>query len=296
MNSLLRRLSSDVSRKLKKAPLLRDWYTNRQFRVERALLKGQSPAVSSRPSVLHFSMNKAATQYTKRIMIRCGQENDLVPVRMSDYAWVKEFPYLFTLSAEDVKQYLHIFRPHGYLYSVFGGLVEGIPNIEAYRTVLMIRDPRDALVSGYHSYSKSHAVPQAKDKADEFLAFRERISNQSLDDYVMDVSANAKWRMQQYLDLKRSHPGVCVMKYEDMIADFEPWLDAILNYCGWQISAELRDSLVAEAKKSRSKKDEDVTKHRRQVTPGEHKRKLQSSTVQYLDECFADILQGFGYK
>lgn len=289
-------LSSAVSRKLRQTPLLRDWYTNRQFRIERALLKGKSPATSSHPSVLHFSVNKAATQYTKRIMIRCGEENGLLTVRLSDYAWVKEFPYLFTLSAEDVKQYLHIFRPTGYLYSVFGGLVEGIPNIQAYRTVVMIRDPRDALVSGYHSYSKSHAVPQAKSKAEDFLAFRERISKQTLDDYVMEMSGNTRWRMQQYLDLSRSYPGVCVLKYEDMIADFESWLNRLLAYCDWQISPALRDKLLAEASQTRSKKVEDVSKHRRQVIPGEHKRKLERPTVEYLDECFADILRGFGYE
>jgi len=72
--------------------------------------------IRSSHSVIHYSVNKAASQYTKRIMLRCGEENGLLPVRMSDYAWAKEFPYLFTLSAEEVKPYLHIFRPHGYLY------------------------------------------------------------------------------------------------------------------------------------------------------------------------------------
>ena len=296
MSLLPGRARSFIRGKMQESPLFRGWLLNRQFRVERALLKGRSVATSSNPSVLHFSVNKAATQYTKRIMIRCGEENGLVTVRMSDYAWEKNLPYLFTLSPEEVKPYLHVFRPRGYLYTVFGGLVEGIPDIQQYRTVIMVRDPRDVLVSGYYSYSKSHAVPKSEEKAQEFLALRERLNKMTVDEYVVEMTENARWRMEQYLDISRTGPAVCILKYEDMLADFPAWLDRLIAHCQWRISPALKDRLLSEADQGKRVKQEDTGKHRRQVTPGDHRRKLKDETVEYLNSHLSGILTAFGYR
>jgi len=292
----MKKLKSLVRRSLCQIPQVRAWQLNREFHVERALLDNKPIATADQTSVIHYSVNKAATQYTKHIMLRCGEENELLPVRMSDYAWFKEFPYLFRLSTDEVKPYLQLFRPHGFLYTVFGGLIEGVPNIQDYRTVVMIRDPRDVLVSGYYSYSKSHAMPQSPTKAAEFRAFRAKIIDQGIDDYVIEMSENNRWRMQQYIDLRRSCPTVCILKYEDMIADFPTWLDKLLTHCQWQISPTLRDQLINEAAQAGSKKPEDKTNHRRQVTPGDHKRKLQDKTIEHLNEYFSEVLNEFGYQ
>lgn len=116
----------------------------------------------------------------------------LLPVQMSTYAWNADFPYLFTLSAEAVKPYLHIFRPQGYLYTVFGGLVEGIPDGHPYRTVIMVRDPRDVLVSGFYSYAYSHIAPPSEEKVEEFTEWRTFVQNLTLDEYAMEISRNLR--------------------------------------------------------------------------------------------------------
>ena len=46
-----------------------------------------------------------------------------------------------------MENYKHIFKSKGYLYRVFGGMVEGIEDLENYKIVLATRDPRDILVS-----------------------------------------------------------------------------------------------------------------------------------------------------
>ena len=296
MSSVIRRIATSVRRTLKKAPPVQSWETYRRFRVERALLNNKAVATTEQTSVIHYSVNKAATQYTKRIMLRCGAENGLIPVCMSDYAWVKDFPYLFTLSADEVRRYLHIFRPHGFLYTVFGGLVEGIPDVDRYRTVIMIRDPRDVLVSGFYSYGKSHATPKDRKKAGEFEAFREKVSRQSVDDFVLDMSENTRWRMQQYLDLQRSSESVCILRYEDMLADFQTWLNRLLEHCQWEISAATRQELLSSANEGQRISGENTTSHRRQVVPGDHRRKLQGETIERLNEQFAEILTAFDYS
>jgi len=291
----MKNLKSLIRQKLYQLPLVQSWQVNKEFHLERALLNRKLIATTNQTSVIHYSINKAATQYTKRIMLRCGEENGLLPVRMSDYAWVKEFPYLFTLSAEEVKTYLHIFRPHGYLYSTFGGLVEGIPNINNYRTVVMIRDPRDVLVSAYYSYSKNHAIPQSPKKAAEFKILRAKMIAQGIDEYVIEMSKNSQWRMQQYYNLQRSCSAVCILRYEDMITDFSTWLDKLLTHCQWTISSILRNQLMSEAEQAGRKKPENTTSHKRQVSPGEHKRKLQYNTIKYLNKHLSKELHQFGY-
>ncbi len=292
----MKNLKTLAKRSIAQIPFVQSWRQNREYRVERALIGNKRLDSSNQTSVIHYSVNKAATQYTKRIMLRCGAENGLIPVRMSDYAWIKEFPYLFQLSPEQVKPYLHIFRPNGFLYTVFGGLVEGIPNLDSYRTLIMVRDPRDMLVSAYYSYSKSHAIPKSESKAAEFMEFRKKISNMSVDEYVIDMSENTRWRMEQYMKLQQISDTVCILKYEDMISDFNCWLDSLLTHCQWQISPTLREKLLSESAQSKKVTEEKTSSHRRQVTPGDHKRKLKDSTIAYLDNHFSDILNQFGYK
>lgn len=292
---MLQRAKKAFFHHLPRWPVLQTWKHNRRFRIERDLINGRYHKVIDRPSILHFSINKAATQYTKRIMLRCGRENGLLPVQMSAYAWATDFPYLFTLSAEEVKPYLNLFRPQGYLYTVFGGLVEGIPHLESYRTVIMVRDPRDVLVSGYYSYAYSHVAPKAEEKVDEFKEWREFVQNLTVDEYAIEISQNLRTRLEKYLQVTAAYPDVCVLKYEEMIADFSTWLDHLLTYCQLEISDQLREKLLAEADRSSSKKKEELNRHRRQVTPGDHLRKLQPETIEYLNDYLADVLSGFGY-
>ncbi len=293
---MIQRTQRGLNRRLKKLPFLKGWYEQRQFRVERDLINGRTHKVVDHPSILHFSVNKAATQYTKRIMLRCAQENGLLPVQLSAYAWKHDFPYLFTQTAEENLPYIHVFRPKGYVYTVFGGLVKGIPDIEQYLTIIMVRDPRDILVSEYYSYSKSHRIPPDEKKAEEFVGFRQYVQALTIDEYVMDSAQELRDRLQEYVDLSKQYDSVFLLKYEDMIADFSTWLDTLLVHSQLKISDSLRMTLIDEARRSRQKKKEDATRHRRQVTPGDHLRKLQPETIAYLNEMFADVMHRLQYS
>jgi len=296
MKKQLRKLRSVSLEKLNTLPVARQWQQNKEFSVERKLLKGQVVSSVNKPSVIHYSVNKAATQYTKSIMLRCGQENGLVPARFSDYAWVSSCPYLFDLSKEAVKPYLQVFQPKGFVYTVLGGLVEGIPNIENYRPVIMIRDPRDVLVSAYYSYSTSHGVPHSKEKATEFLELRNRILAMTVDEYVKEMCEESKWRMSQYIELNSTCPSARIMKYEDMISDFSGWFEALLNHCEWSISDKLRDQIETQAEKASNPSKENTSKHRRQVTPGDYERKLKPETIEYLNDYLSECLVAFNYR
>ncbi len=294
MNRYLKRITREARRYLGRLAQWRRWHIARRYKVEEALLRGRSPATGTHPSIIHFSVNKVATQFTKRILIHCARQNGLLPVRMSEYAWHTDFPYLFTLSAEEVKPYLHIFRPQGYLYTVFGGLVEGIPNVADYRVVIILRDPRDVLVSGYFSYAFSHITPEGDENRQTFAAFRDHARSLGVDGYVKESCGNTQRRYQQYLDFAAAYPHAYLTTYEAMVTDFPTWLDNLLTYCGLEISESLWQQLLKEGMTGRPQV-EDISKHRRQAKPGDHLRKLQPETITYLNNELAPILTHLGY-
>jgi hypothetical protein len=278
-----------------RVPLVHPWITNNRFRLERRLIAGTHRNVNTHRSIIHFSVNKAATQYTKGILRRCAIENGLTHAQINEYARHSDFPYLDHLSATEMVQYQHIFKPSGYLYSVFGGMIEGIPNLDNYHVILMIRDPRDVLTSRYFSHVYSH-LPPGRSKIEAFdtrVAFAQQAG---IDRYVLEWSDQVCQIYQRYLDLLvNRQSNVYVTKYEHMMSDFPTWLDGVLDYCELDISSNHKQDLLEEAYKTRPKK-ENVSKHARQATPGDHIRKLQPETVEHLDALFSNILAEFGYR
>jgi hypothetical protein len=79
-----------------------------------------------------------------------------------------------------------------------------------------------------------------------------------------------------------------------MVDDFPAWFDDLVEYCDLESSHPLKEVILREADEARHTK-EDIYRHRRQVTPGDHKRKLQPETIAILNSTFSDILKGFGY-
>lgn len=291
---MIEAINNKLSIKLKQISLIANWKTNWEFKVERELLKGCHQAKSSHQSIIHFSINKAATQYVKSILRRCALENDMAHARMNEYAFKSNLPYLDHLSWQEMQKYQHIFKPRGYLYSVFGGMVEGIPNLNDYYVVLMVRDPRDILTSKYFSIGYSHRLPTGENKIESFMQRRAFAQQVEIDEYVISQSDRILQQYQRYLDLLLNQANVHIIKYEDMISNFSVWLDNLLNYCDLKISAELKQQLIQESLKSRPKK-ENILNHIRQVTPGDHKRKLQPETIAQLNSSFSTILREFKY-
>lgn len=291
---MLNRIKSMLHRHLLQVPLIHTWNTKRQFKVERELIEGCHHAKSPHRSIIHFSVNKAATQYTKSILSRCAAENGIVLVRINDYAFSSEFPFLDHLSAHEMVQYQHIFKPSGYLYSLFGGMVAGIPNLDDYHIVLMIRDPRDVLTSDYFSIAYSHIPPKGRNKIESFMERRDFARQVGVDQFVIDEGERVRRVYQRYLDLLVKRANVYVATYEDMISDFPAWLADLLDYCELTISSHLKQELLKENKKSRPPK-EDSSKHIRQMTPGDHERKLQPETIAQLNSLLSSILREFKY-
>lgn len=285
--SLLKYLPSPVVQFLK----------NKYFRNELALIKGIHKNSNKHPSIIYFSVNKAATQYVKSILRRCAVKNGMVSIGIHDYAFNSDFPYLDHLSVEEMKKYEHIFKKTGYLYSPFGGMIEGIPNLEDYKVVLLTRDPRDILVSQYYSTSYSHPAPHNMgNKQDDFISQREHAINSTIDDYAISESDRVYdvfFRYQTLLSDK--YNNIYLTTYEQMVSDFETWLTGLINYCELNVSSKFIQSLLKENEDMKPKK-ENIHKHIRKGKPGDYKEKLHPETIEYLNKKFEPIFRKYHYN
>ncbi len=309
MTLVFKRMRSNINTKywIKKSvlniPIFGNWLRRKQleqqFEVELALLNRQHINTCLQESIIHFSINKSATQYTKHILRQAALENGFTPVHIHDYAFQAEMPFLSGLSKAKMEKYQHIFQPKGYLYSVFGGMVQHIPGFEQYKVILTIRDPRDILVSRYYSIAYSHAMPEGdQQKRRFFLNRRQHTKSISIDEFVCQ---DKEWQkvLKAFEDYKSqlvdTYSGVYIAKYENMLSDFPVWLDELLKAANLPVSSKLRASIIKQHNAKIPSK-EDVYKQTRKGVAGDYKGKLKPETITFLDEKLAPVLKYFDYQ
>ena len=81
-----------------------------------------------------------------------------------------------------------------------------------------------------------------------------------------------------------------------MVLAFPSWLEKIVGAFDLTNPEETRAVVAARHANSVAAGEEDVWSHKRKVTPGDHREKLQAETIRQLDEIFAPVLEKLGYS
>ncbi len=81
-----------------------------------------------------------------------------------------------------------------------------------------------------------------------------------------------------------------------MVLSFPSWLEKITSAFDLTDPKETRTVVAARHANSIAAGEGDVWSHKRKVTPGDHREKLQSETIRQLDEIFAPVLEKLGYS
>jgi hypothetical protein len=187
-----------------------------------------------------------------------------------------------------------------------------IPRIEDYSVILHLRDPRDVLVSMFYSYCYIHPG-----EIQPNTGYRRKVAEAGIDAFVLgkaspnsssyrgdygtgghveDLIGNLQRRYCDYLDRLVGKPNVMLLKYEEMVGDYPAWLQKFVAPFPIDDKRRIVEELVARRRTLFPKRDLDVMSHVRHVTPGDHKDKLQASTIRRLDEIFAGTLEQLGYS
>ncbi|MBR8827150.1 MAG: sulfotransferase domain-containing protein [Gomphosphaeria aponina SAG 52.96 = DSM 107014] len=164
-------------------------------------------------------------------------------------------------------------------------------DLSGFKKFLLMRDPRDILVSHYFSLKKSHAIPQG-DVGDKLLAKRRQLQEITIDDFALEEAPKLGWRIKNYA--KIADENLKVFRYEDVVFDKVQWIKEILAFLG--LNLEL--SKIQEIAKRHDvfPETENPAAHIRKVTPGDYQAKLKPSTIVKLNECLEDVLVKYNYE
>jgi len=200
-----------------------------------------------------------------------------------------------------------LFYGFRYLPEILGDPASGMLD---KRFVLLVRDPRDALVSEYFSYGKksgSHVLPGKNTKAfadqipaqisaqipDQIPAQIPAEPDRTIDDYVIGASRGILAKLETYRDTLDFDLGL-VRRYEDVFFDKETFLGEIFDHFGLSVGGNIIRN-VARAHDIRPAQ-EDETQHIRKGTPGDHREKLLPQTIARLNELLRDVGGFYGYR
>jgi len=286
----VKRAKQLVERYLPFRQLLEQRQINTKFAQEILLLQGGAPANNNNQSILFFTTHKCASVYVGMILKKLIKDTSITPIDLDNYFW------RIGTSKENIREeYSKAIKSFGYLYAPLRSpdeCLSQINSLDNYKVLLMLRDPRDVLTSMYFSVAYSHYVPTSQ--KDSLLTRRENIQQQAIDEFVIDDMPNLLKKYNACCQRLLGEPNVLFVKYEDMVTDFSSWLDSIINFLQFDVSQETVSQLTKEA--NFDVKEEDIYSHKRQVTPGDHKRKLAPETIKILNSEFGEVLDLLGYE
>ena len=110
-----------------------------------------------------------------------------------------------------------------------------MPRTRERRVVYMLRDPRDVIVSGYHSTVKTHRKLDDR----ELEAYRDKLRAMPFDDALSDLIRVAAPRLHEAASwADADDPDVALFRLEEVSTDPRPHVDAMLRHCGVDLSAD----------------------------------------------------------
>ncbi len=170
------------------------------------------------------------------------------------------------------------------------------PVFASARKILMVRDPRDALVSEYFSNAYSHSLPAdggAGDATKDLLTLRHAALKSSIEAYVLRQAPALNHTFLEYAEVA-DDPATLVFKYEDVILAKRRWVRDIAAHFGWAPVAEgFLDGMMswADVLPPVERSEQFI----RKVWPGDHREKLSAAVIAQLNETLAPAMRLFGY-
>lgn len=248
------------------------------------------PSSSPLPSVAAFSLPKAGSVLLHSVLLQLSEAAGVT------YVAIMSELFALGLVGDNIPPSTErIFRKTGYCYGGFRQFPSQfkLPDYLLQKAMLLVRDPRDMVVSHYFSLRYSHPKPGTKNvlsTGQTALPEMALAAQLPLDDYVLEIANKYKQYIGSYLPVLRS---VAVFRYEDILFNKRWWLWQICRHFGWKVPGQVRRRIADQ--NDLFPDAEDVTRHIRQVLPGDFRRKLRPETIARLNEIFAEELALFGY-
>lgn len=261
-----------------------------QFRAERAAFGGKvSRAGNDRPSLVYFSHYRCASMMVNRRLL------DLISGE--NYRHLNYQGYVHPWPISDREDFQRQRKEHaemkrfpakGHYFGPLRYFVD-IPNLAEMKTVVVLRDPRDVLVSRYYSERFNHVRLDKR-----FLRHCESIEELSLDEFTLQFKEDVGAHYTFYRENSEQLKNALFVNYEEMISDFRGFLADLNLYLGLGRSEEFLDDLASQ--ESFVVMKEDRYSHKRSVEARNFEKKLKSNTIAQLTDYFRETLLHYGWE
>ncbi len=256
-------------------------------------------------SVLIYTVHKAASTFLHQLT------SELRGQLSFDYYSIHDEQHYSHIKQRSWREFL---TTHSDKRACFGPIRAGAADpcfpddLSQYTVILHLRDPRDVLTSLYFSQTYSH--PRQEGRFNPTDVQRAAWVEQGIDSFVLEMAPEIQRRYQKLCAHFLHHFNVVYVKYEDLVQSYALWLRQFLQpftqfsvrarkYLGLfrykKSLAQIENELYLRHRDDFYCSHEDITKHKRQITPGDYLRKLQDSTVLRLNELFERELEMLGY-
>jgi sulfotransferase family protein len=245
-----------------------------------------------KPSVYAFSLPKAGSVLLDSILSELASEEGLCFVSL-----MGEFFEIGLADKNVPAETSKVFLDHGYCFGGFRSFPQRfeVPNLQSCRAILLVRDPRDMIVSHYYSTRSSHPDPgRTLSTSLKSMPLRDQAQKLAIDEYALQRTRFYGRLLSSYIDVLAANPNTFrVYRYEDVIFNKQDWIADICTHFNWSVSRSMIRK-IADRNDIRPRVEKE-SKHVRQVSPGDHRRKLRAETIDQLNVLLDRELRYFGY-
>jgi hypothetical protein len=248
----------------------------KRYENERKLVNGNDITNSTKTSIIFFTVHKCVSSYVKRIIKLLAEDAGMIHLDFESYFKKNE-----SKKFSDIIFMETVFKKQGYYYGSFKAY-RNIPNLEEYKIVLMLRDPRDILVSQYLSmYPKNSIYLQGVNEIQRKNTFI------SIDDYVLESAYILKTIYEAYCSKFIGKNNVLFFQYEDMLFNYDHWIEKLSKHIELDVNHKLIRSIKNNDNFSTSLKKEYI--YKTILKPGEYRDNLKKSTIKKLNDVFEKL-------
>jgi hypothetical protein len=249
------------------------------------LFRGRLEITSTKKSLVFFTVHKSASTFFNWYLADLAQQTGHIYIDVNGYYVTQGEKG--REKQKDPETLKRTFVNRGIIYGPLRNYLP-VPEIQDYRVVLVLRDPRDVLTSQYFSIKNSHPLLTPE------LIKRRRIAKEvTIDEHVISQADRFVKTYDEYIQNVLGKDNVLFLKYENLIKDFRTCLQEINRHCELGLTA--KQITLLDKSEVFTRKKEDQQSHIRKISAGDHKDKLKPETISILNGKFGNILKKLDY-